>query len=250
MTGTRAWTVGAALVAVLLFVAGWFLLVSPKRSDAAALRVQAAKLDQDNATARANINRLKALAAELPAQQANLAAVRGHIPDNPELPSLIRSLTDLAAKSGVVIKDMTPGTPSSVVAKKVGVQPTVPSGTAQPASGSAPTAGATAGQPVSTLQAIPVQLGLRGSYFAIEQFLNRLEDQQRSFIVTSLDLKGDSAAASSSTISTSGQADPLAAKPGDLQVSLGGRVYLAPTITTPANPTVPKTPATTGTPAS
>ena len=85
MTGTRAWTVGAALVAVLLFVAGWFLLVSPKRSDAAALRVQAAKLDQDNATARANINRLKALAAELPAQQANLAALDPDLPQHPGL---------------------------------------------------------------------------------------------------------------------------------------------------------------------
>ena len=111
MARIRSWTLGAAAVAVLMLLASWFLLVSPKNAKAADLRAQTAQSEQQNAAARVRIEQLKAQAADLPAQQAKLAEVRGHIPDNPELPSFIRSLTDIASKSGVAIADLTKQAP-------------------------------------------------------------------------------------------------------------------------------------------
>ena len=37
MTETRKWSAGAVVLIVAIVAAGWFLLVSPKRSDAADL---------------------------------------------------------------------------------------------------------------------------------------------------------------------------------------------------------------------
>ncbi len=43
MTKSRTWTVGTAVLVVLILLAGWFLLVTPKRSHAADLQAQAAR---------------------------------------------------------------------------------------------------------------------------------------------------------------------------------------------------------------
>jgi hypothetical protein len=48
MTATRKWAALAVLLVAAIFVASWFLLIGPKRSDAAALRSQ--KVEQDART--------------------------------------------------------------------------------------------------------------------------------------------------------------------------------------------------------
>nr|WP_284287162.1 hypothetical protein [Angustibacter aerolatus] len=81
MTSTRTWSLGAAVLALLLVVAAWFLLISPQRSQAAepALPDRAAARSQpvDRGSRR---RRLKAQYASLSDREKDLAVIRRQAP--------------------------------------------------------------------------------------------------------------------------------------------------------------------------
>jgi Tfp pilus assembly protein PilO len=165
------------LVGVLAVLAlGWFLLVSPKHSEAADLTAQADAQLQANAAIENQLRLLKAQAEDLPQQQAKLAAVAAKIPDNPALPNLVRALVAAGKSAGVELVSVVPGSPSAVTAAQTpGAAPVAP-GTART------TATASAGQ----LTAIPLTLTVAGGYFQVEQFVANLENLPRALRVTNL----------------------------------------------------------------
>ncbi|HEY5183741.1 MAG TPA: type 4a pilus biogenesis protein PilO [Actinomycetes bacterium] len=213
MTRTRQWTVGTALLVVLMLVAGWFLLISPKRSEAADLQTQTTAQMAQNASLQNQIAVLQSQAKNLPAQQAELAAIRQHLPDNPALPGLVRSLTDAAAKSGVTLVSLAPSTPAAAPAPKT----TAPSGTSAtaPATGTGQSAAAAAAAG-ATLQMVPIVVTVTGSYYDTEQFLNKVEGLTRSFLVTGFSVTPAESQASSG------------ASTGDLTTAIQGRVFYTP----------------------
>jgi Tfp pilus assembly protein PilO len=178
MDKLKQYVVFTVLGCLVVLAAGWFLLVSPKRSDAAALRGQAAAQVSTNAQLESKLQVLKAQAKDLPKQQAKLAAVAAKIPDNPALPAMIRSLTTAATAAGVELVSVTPSTPVLVAAPAAAAAP------AAPAAGAvAPVAGS-AGQ----LAQIPLALNVVGGYFQVEQFVSNLESLPRSMRLTNLTL--------------------------------------------------------------
>jgi Tfp pilus assembly protein PilO len=166
---------------------------------------------------------LQAQQQDLPQQQAKLATLSTQIPNNPALPSMIRDRTAAAAKVGITIDSMAPSAPVTVVAAP-----------ATSVAAPAPSAGAAAGS--STLFEVPLALQITGSYFEVEQYLNKLEGLKRSFLVSGLTLTpgGGAATSTTSATSTSGTSG------SDLSVTISGRVFLsqaaAPTTTTPVAP--------------
>jgi type IV pilus assembly protein PilO len=217
MTVTRKWSLLALLVVLAIFAAGWFLLISPKRSEAVELKNQTSAQDEANARLEQQIQVLMAQQEELPRQRARLALIRTQIPDNPALPALIRDLTAASRKVGASIEAMSPSPP-------VAAAPTaqVPVASTTGSESAAPGAAAPA---ASTLYQVPLTVDVSGSYFELEQFVNKLEGLKRSFLVTGF---------------TVGESDSETAVPGDLKISLQGRVFLSPpgtTVTTPAAPT-------------
>lgn len=211
MTRTRQWTVGTALLVVLMLVAGWFLLISPKRSEAADLQAQTTAQMAQNASLQNQIAVLQSQAKNLPAQQAELAAIRQHLPDNPALPGLVRSLTDAATKSGVTLVSLAPSTPTAAPAAKT----TTPSGTTAPATGTGQSAAAAAAAAAgATLTMVPIAVTVTGSYYDTELFLNKVEGLTRSFLVTGFTVAPAESQASSAT--------------GDLTTVIQGRVFYTP----------------------
>jgi Tfp pilus assembly protein PilO len=164
MSNTRPWILGAAALSVLLAVAGWFLLISPERSKAADLHTQRVAQEQKNDQLRLQIAQLKAAYKTLPAKQAELAVIKRQLPNNPGLPTLVRSLSTIAADSGAGLTSVSPGAP-----------------VAAPAVGSAGTV-APAG-----LLAIPVTIVVDGTYAQNELFLQKLQNTvTRAFLVQKL----------------------------------------------------------------
>lgn len=224
MTDTRKWSAIAAVLVVAIFAAGWFLLISPKRSDAAALRTAAASKASANTQLEEQIKMLQEQQKDLPQQQAVLAGLRGRIPNNPALPSLVRDLTEAGRKAGISIDSMSPQVPVALV-----TSPVAP--VADSSSGSAGgTTKATTAAPAQTLFQIPMTVNVTGSYFELEHFVSRLENVKRSFLVSGFTLSdgtGENAVE------------------GDLTIVLNGRVFLTQetqaTTTTPVAP-----PAATG----
>jgi hypothetical protein len=107
-----------------------------------------------------------------------------------------------------------------------------PADSAAPAS-AAPTA--PAAQPALLYQ-VPLTLNVTGSYFELEQFINKLEGFKRSLLVTGF---------------TVGEPSSPDAAEGDLGLVLTGRVFMSPPVadaaaTTPIQPTTTAATATAG----
>jgi len=167
MTRTRKWSLVSALLVVVILLAGWFLLVAPKRTSADDLRAQAAAQQVRNDGLKAQIAQLQAQQKGLPQQQAVIADVQQRLPQNPELPALIRSLSSMAAAAGVDVHTLTPVAPLASAA--------------QPPAGAVGAAG-------QTLQVIAINMEVDGTYFNVERFLNKMESLKRALLVTGITL--------------------------------------------------------------
>ncbi len=197
MTETRKWTLGAALLAVVVLVAGWFLLISPKRADVADLEQQAVAQQQANSSLETDLAVLKQQNKQLPEKQAELAALRTKIPQTPDLVAYIREMQDIGRQAGVSFNTLTPATPVGLGAAVA----TTPTGT-----------GALT---PDQLAAINVDMEITGGYFEITKFMNELETSSRYTLVSGYTIGEDDAEESDT-----GSA-PLIA-------TVNARIYLVP----------------------
>ncbi|MDP9183045.1 MAG: type 4a pilus biogenesis protein PilO [Actinomycetota bacterium] len=187
----KQWVALTVVGCLAVLAAGWFLLVSPKRSEAAAVRADVDSQNSTNAGLQTQLAMLKAQAKTLPQQQAKLARVAAKIPDNPALPALIRALSKAADDAGVELISIGPGTPLPVApAAAAAVTPTAGSTSAGASTSSAPKApttlssGSSAAATAGVLNAIPLSINVVGGYFQLEQFFDRLENLARATKVT------------------------------------------------------------------
>jgi Tfp pilus assembly protein PilO len=170
----KKWTALAVVAALVILAGGWFLLVSPKRSNAADLRGQAVDKQRSNQGLQTQLAVLKAQAKDLPKQQAKLAAVAAKIPSDPAMPALVRALNKAASDANVELVSMAPGMPTASTA----------AATSSPATAATASTGGAAG----SLQQISVTLNVVGSYFQVAEYLDRLEGLTRAFRVSGFTL--------------------------------------------------------------
>lgn len=218
MTRSRQWTVGTVVLVLLILVGGWFLLVAPRHTTADDLRTSTTAQESTNLSLAAQVAVLKVQKAGLPLQEAKLALIRQHIPDNPALPSFIRSLSSLASASNVKLQTIAPVPPVTNTSRPVTPAGTKPTGV------------------VPQLQTVGVTINLVGTYANVELFLNKLETLKRSFLVTGLTITPGS-------VTTSGAA--TGSGPPSLAAIITARVFDVSTIGT-AGGSAPTGSATTG----
>ena len=218
MTTTRKWTIGAAVLAVLILVATWFLLVSPKRGEATQLQADTAAQLNENASLETQLSVLREQNKDLPKYQADLAALYEQVPQTNALPGFVRQLSTAAEKSGVTLDILTP-------------TPAVPLSV----DGAAPESISPEGNlPAGVLAGINVDIAVSGGFFEIQQFANKLENLQRYNLVSGLDIveaEGDSVVATDNTKNL-------------LTGTFHSRVFLVP-VGVDAATTTPTTPTTT-----
>lgn len=176
--------VGGTLAVVFVW---WFAVLSPKRSATATARSEA-----DAAVARGQeleqtLARLRELDRNRPQIEADLRALNAAIPATPDLATFILSANEIAASSGVDFLSIAP---------------------------SPPAASASAGGPTSVALAIQV----KGDFFAVVDYLNRLEDLERIVVVDDITLASGGTAGATGT--TGAASDPSA-----LSVTLAARMF-------------------------
>ncbi|RJK96768.1 type 4a pilus biogenesis protein PilO [Vallicoccus soli] len=218
MTRTQKWSAGTAVLAVLLLLAGWFLLVAPQRSTAAGLRLEAVAAEQANQGLLTEIHQLQAQSAELPAKREVLEAISRKLPADVQLPALVRALTGASAAAGAELQAMAPGVPQALA----------------PADAAAVGSAAAA-----TVSAVPVTLTAGGEFAQLDRFLFELERLDRAFLVTGLTLRGGDGAEVATTSAT--------ALAGPLTLEVQGQVFVD-AAAVPTATSVPGTTATTPTP--
>jgi cell division septation protein DedD len=127
----------AGLAIVALAVAGWFLLVRPKRADAAAYTVRIADVRKEISDRRAASTARQARVAVKTADLFKLAKV---MPADEDMAAIILQLNQVATDAGIVFESITP----------------------QPALGA------------EGFRALPISLVFRGNFYTLSDFLFRL----------------------------------------------------------------------------
>jgi Tfp pilus assembly protein PilO len=136
------------LGALLVTALWWFLLMSPRRAEIAAVEQQVLDAQQQRATLQQQIVALQEIRSTAPEIEADLVAVETILPSAPALASAIRQLAQAADDSGVALVSVVPGRPAVVV-------------TADPEAG---------------LAEISIAVTLEGSYYQLVDFLRRVEN--------------------------------------------------------------------------
>ena len=177
MNRMRTWSLGAAGLAFLVLVAGWFLLISPTKAKVSDLQTQTASQMQTNIGLETQLAAARRCRTRTcPKQEAKLAKIRQHLPATPALPTYVRTLTKIAHDSGVKLVLVTP-TPPVVVTAQAPAPVVTPSASSSSADGAAPTKTLLRlrSQSPTGLKQIPVSITVSGGYYNIVQ----LPDQGR-----------------------------------------------------------------------
>jgi Tfp pilus assembly protein PilO len=187
---------GAAVVLILLW---YFVFWSPrsKALDQAKERRQAA--EEQATQLRTEIARLRGAQNQEPAKRARLEALRTAVPDDPKLAQFLLDTNDAANRAGIDFISVAPQLPTAPAAPPGGATATTaPAGggattttTAAPAGGGqAPGAAGAGALPAE----IRLALQIRGGYFQVLDFLNRLDDLSRLVVNDSLTVTSDESA--------------------------------------------------------
>lgn len=215
---SQLWIVGTALTCTVIVLAGWFLLISPKRAEAADLRTQTESATQVNAQLELLIAQLKADFVELPQRKAELAAIKRAMPEQAQLAVLTRDVQALSTSSGVTLMSIAPGGLTAVV-------PELAPAVAVPADGESSSAPTVVALPADTgLSSLAVTIDVTGSFEDAEAFLEGVQaEMDRRFLVDGLSIRAETAA-------EAGGGKPAVAN-GDVTFIVTGRVFvLAPVV--------------------
>jgi Tfp pilus assembly protein PilO len=227
MSRTRRWSIGAALVGLVILAAGCFLLVKPQKAKVTDLHAQTAQQQMTNQQLVTKIQALEAQAKNNAQEQRILEKIATQIPDTADEPSLIRALSQAAKGSGVDLVSITPAAATALSASTP---------TSQTLGGASTTGGA--------LYSLPLALSVTGVYANMESFFSALEHLPRAFRVTSFKF------APASTGASSGSGLSANALTASIQTSV---FYSTPSTTagtsTPASPGASTTTTTTTNPA-
>jgi type IV pilus assembly protein PilO len=129
---------GAVAGALLVYaLVGWFLLVSPKRADAAKISEEVAATEVAVAAARSAATRQ---ADAQPIAVADIFRVAKAMPSEPDMPGILLELARLAEESGIEFQSITPGAATAA----------------------------------GTFQRIPITLAFDGNFYELSDFLFRL----------------------------------------------------------------------------
>ena len=150
-------TIAGALAVLLLF---YFFMIRPRKSELAEVKAQVEVEEQKTTQLRLELARLEALRDDAPKLQADLVKIEQFVPRNHETPNFIFTIEETANEAGVEIFQLT-----NQQAK-------------------APKEGATVAE-------VAVDLGVRGGYFAVQDFMRRLYDLDRALRIDVVTMAGD-----------------------------------------------------------
>jgi len=139
----------ASVAVVLVCLVMYFFFISPQREELALVRDQIEAAENQTSQLRVELQRLRELQANAPELEAELARIRQFVPSRPELANLIFQIQRAADQAGLDFVQITPNLPA------------------------APPEGA-------ALAEVRSQIGATGGYFALQDFIRRLYNLDRS----------------------------------------------------------------------
>ncbi|MET0864842.1 MAG: hypothetical protein ABWZ98_10950 [Nakamurella sp.] len=111
---TRWWLIGGAVLAVLIVAVGWFGVIDPQLTAAAATRDQAESARMENILLESKNDKLEEQNENAAALRTDLAAALAALPSDGGLPEFTRQLSAQATATSVVLNSVVIGSASSV----------------------------------------------------------------------------------------------------------------------------------------
>ena len=207
-------SVGVVLVMALMF----FFLISPRKGQLAEAREQVDAAEAETVVLETELTRLEGLKAQAPQLQAALDEIRDMVPDEDRVSSFVFQLQQEANKAGLEFVSITPQLP-------------------KPPPEGAP------------LAEVKIDIGARGTYFTIQDFIRRVTELDRAVRVDGFSM---------AAVEEEGSDEPL------IELTASARVFFeqsvagagtqtaagATTATAPAAPSTEESPAPTESPTS
>jgi Tfp pilus assembly protein PilO len=155
--------------AAVLVVVAVFVLVLPKSAKISETTEALTTAEQQEQSLRVQLQALQEAQAEAPQTKREIQKVEAQIPSTADLPALIRLLRDAADRAAVDLFQFSPGTPTL--------------------------------DPTGQFSTIGTSVNVTGSYFALDEFLYRLESLPRAAKVTNVTIApgGESGGAEATT---------------------------------------------------
>lgn len=207
MSGKRSIVVFGSLILVIVAVAGWFLLLSPRLAIAGDLNDQRDGVETANAVTRTQISELREMKDQIGQAKADADLLTRRFPPTAEQSVLFNLVQQAAASAGLPaskISTLTISVPTlgtsdgSVTLPETAAAPadsgTVPS---DPSATAAPAAAPMSGQ----LASMTVDVTVSGSKDRLAAFVRALENTDRAFLVTAINVAESGDAGSSLTLS-------------------------------------------------
>jgi len=161
--------IAGAIIAVVAVLAVFFLVL-PKMNEVSETQEDVAAEEAQETALRAQLASLKEAQANAPQVKAQIAELSNEVPPTADLPALIRLLTAAADGSAVDFFTVAPGNPQL--------------------------------DPTGAFSTIPTAISVTGGYFALDQFLFRLESLPRAAKVTSVSITPGGTAPPGSTVNS------------------------------------------------
>ena len=166
----RIFAIAGAVVVVI--VALWYLTVwSPQAKNLKAARAAHAAAEAKVSHLQSQMIQLRALVKEIPADEANLAALEQNIPDRPQLDAVLQQLHQDGISSGAHVTTVTP---SSVTGASGGAAGSSASGTA-----------VKSGTPSMALS-----ITATGAPAQVTNYLLQLDQMRRTLVIDHISLAG------------------------------------------------------------
>ncbi|MGQ0519796.1 MAG: type 4a pilus biogenesis protein PilO [Actinomycetota bacterium] len=187
MTRRTMLIAGAVAGAVLVL---WYLLLwGPHKADLAEAKERRETAESKRDELATRVGRLRAAQKDEPIKRAQVEALRTTIPDEPNLAAFILDTNDAAAKSGIDFISVAPSEPAPAVAA---------AGAVAAPSASVASTRPTAARPRTAASPLPaeikLQLQIKGGYFQVLDFLNRVNEMSRLVVTDGLTINSDNEA--------------------------------------------------------
>jgi len=188
MSINKIWSAGAAIVIVAILALGWFAGVSPKLQESAASKLELESVESQNSLQEINLAKITSDFAKIDSLKAELATLRGALPAGDDLSTFIGELHALEAASGVVLSSIgaTEGVP--FVPAPAPVEEEEAEGEADAAETAEPAAPAI---PEGQFIVIGMDLSVKGSHEQVLAFVDALQNGNRLFLVSNLNVQLD-----------------------------------------------------------
>jgi Tfp pilus assembly protein PilO len=185
----RIWVIAAVAAVVAVVAGGWFIGVQPQLAAAATTSQNATGVEAQNRATMLKLARLTKAAAKVDSMKVENETLLKAVPTILKPNTFIRRITEVAALDGVEVKIVSPDAavpyapPASMTA----------AGSA-PVGGGAPAPVLAKTDPMITaanFTVVPVTTTVTGTADSVLQFTHDIQNDQRTFAVTGLELTKD-----------------------------------------------------------